>query len=246
VARGDYANNRATMDAKIQDAQAIPNGMSGQFGGESFNLVIDEMKLRLRVKMIDQASIAVIGEYWLRYGYPVRRPLLIPNDLRVMTNFSYWKVSEVYIQNASMPETFKQAFRGLLEKGVTVWSDPDKLGQIDFADNAPLEGIKLEGYVPPEWVPVPDPEIPTTPRRKNRKIIVYATNDGGMKYGLAGTAPGTEANFLKTKCTTLSNQWMIACGVDEPVTLSVSEFYEYEVKYLSPVSTLEFVEGTTP
>ena len=42
-----------------------------------------------------------------------------------------------------MPETYKQAIRGILEKGVTVWSNPNDIGNIDTADNEPLEGIYL-------------------------------------------------------------------------------------------------------
>ena len=243
AARGDYANARAQMDAKIQDAQMIPHGMSGQFGGETFNLVNDAMNLTLRVKMLDQAAISVVGEYWLRYGYPVRRSALIPNDLRVMDKFSYWKLSEIYIQTGGMPETFKQAIRGILEKGVTVWNDPKDIGRIDFADNRALPNIVIEGYQPPPWEPEPDPEPPITPKRKKRKMLVYATNDGGMKYALAGSAPGTEANWIQTESESLKDSFLEACGVDNPVLVDISLFYELSAKYLAPVTTLEYVEG---
>lgn len=243
AARGDYANARAQMDAKIQDTAMLPHGMSGQFGGEFFNLVNDDMNLTLRIKMIDQASIAVIGEYWLRYGYPVRRSAQIPNDLRVMEKFSYWKMSEIYIQTAGMPETFKQTIRGILEKGVTVWSKPEYIGRIDFADNKPLPGIVIEGYEPPPWEPEPDPEPPVITRKKKKKMLVYATNDGGMKYALAGTSPGTTANWLETTSETLADQYMNACGVTEPVVLEISDYYATQAKYLEPMSTLEYVEG---
>lgn len=243
AARGDYANQRAALDAKIQDTAMIPHGTSGQFGGESFNLANDLVDLTLKFKMLDQASISVIGEYWLRYGYPVRRSARIPNDLRVMSKFSYWKLSEVYIITGGMPESHKQTLRGILEKGVTVWTNPDDIGEIDFADNVPIPGYTLEGYIPPDWEPEPEPEVPIKPKKRNKKMLVYATNDGGMKYALAGSAPGTTANFLKTESTTLAESWLDACGVTEPVLLDVATFYDYEVQYLSPVSTLEVVEG---
>lgn len=243
AAKGDYANDRAQMDAKIQDASMIPHGMSGQFGGETFNLVNDDMNLTMRIKMLDQASIAVVGEYWLRYGYPVRRSAMIPNDLRVMDKFSYWKLSEIYIRTGGMPESFKQTIRGILEKGVTVWNNPEDIGRIDFADNRALPGIVIEGYEPPPWEPEPEPEPPITIKRKKRKMLVYATNDGGMKYALAGTAPGTEANWIETTSETLKDQFLVACGVDEPVTLETALFYELSAKYLAPVSTFEYVEG---
>lgn len=243
AAKGDYANNRAQMDAKIQDAAMLPHGMSGQFGGETFNLVNDEMNLTLRVKMPDQASIAITGEYWLRYGYPVRRPALIPNDLRVMSNFSYWKMSEVYIQSAGMPETFKQAIRGILEKGVTVWSDPNKLGVIDFADNTPLDGIVIEGYEPPPWEPETPPDPPEPVKRKKKRMITFETNDGGPKYALAGTSPGTPANWIDTESVSEKNEMLEACGVESTFLVDSARFYALREQYLAPVSTFEYVEG---
>jgi len=245
AARGDYKNARGQLDARMQDAQLIPHGMSGQYGGETFNMVTDNAELTLRIKMPDQASIARVGEYWLRYGYPVQRPSLIPNDLRVMTKFSYWKLSECYIRTGNIPETFKQAIRGILEKGVTVWSDPDEIGVIDFADNVPLPGIRLEGYVPPPWEPEPDPEpeIPTTNRRWKKKMIVYTCIDGTQKWALAGTSPGTSANYITTDSLALAQQWLDFLGVDEAVSVGVDDFYAYEVLYTGPVSTLEYVEG---
>lgn len=243
AAKGDYANARGAIDAKVQDAAMIPHGMSGQFGGETFNLVTGNMELTLRFKMIDQAALSVIGEYWLRYGYPVRRAARIPNDLRVMDKFSYWKMSEVYILNAAMPESHKQTLRGILEKGVTVWTNPRDMGMVDFADNRPLPNIVIEGYEPPPWTPEPDPVISETKKRKKKKMLVYATNDGGMKYALAGTSPGTTANFIVTDSAALAGGWMEACGVDAPVMLEITKFYELQTLYTAPVSTLEYVEG---
>lgn len=244
AAQGDYANARSALDARIQDTQVVQNGTSGQFGGEMFNLVNDDMNLTIRFKMIDQASIAVVGEFWLRYGYPVRRPMKISSDLRVMSKFSYWKMTEVYIVNGAMPETHKMAIKGIMESGFTMWSNPDDIGAVDFADNQPLDGITIDGYNPPAWEPEETPEPPVKKKRKKRNMIVFATNEAGVtKYALAGASPGTPANFLKTDSATLGLQYMTAAGVAEPVMLPVSDFYEMENKFLLPVSTLEFTEG---
>lgn len=243
AARGDYQNARSTLDARIQDAAMIPHGMSGQFGGETFNLVNDEMNLVMRVKMPDIASITVVGENWLRYGYPVRRSAKIPNDLRVMDKFSYWRLSEVYIKTAGMPETYKQTIRGILEKGVTVWNNPDDIGEIDFADNRPIQGIVLDGYEPPAWEPEPEPEPPVQPKRKKRKMIVYGTTDGTLKYGIAGASPGTPANWIDTDSLALAEQHMAALQQEEVVMLDMATFYSLRDDFLAPVSTLEFVEG---
>lgn len=143
AARGDYENSIAGINAKTQDAALIQPSTSGQVGGDAFALVHNSVFFSARFKMIDRAAIAVIGEYWLRYGYAVRRFGAIPVSLMTMTKFTYWKLQETYIIGGPMPESFKQAIRGIFEKGVTVWGNPADIGNIDLANNAPIGGITL-------------------------------------------------------------------------------------------------------
>lgn len=144
AARGNYEMEQAGMLAKVQDAQLAQPTTSGQLGGELLAILNSSVRFSLRFKMIDNAAVATIGEHWLRYGYAVmRRTAKLPDNLRVMSNFTYWKLSETYIESAPMPEVFKLAIRGIFEKGVTVWRDPAQIGKIDIANNTPLEGITL-------------------------------------------------------------------------------------------------------
>lgn len=143
AARGDYENTIAGINAKVQDARLTQPSTSGQMGGEAFNLVNKASEVSLRWKLIDNAAIRNVGEYWLRYGYAVRQFSTIPSNFMVMTKFTYWKLLETYINSASMPEGFKQIIRGIFEKGVTVWADPSYIGNTDLADNVPIGGITL-------------------------------------------------------------------------------------------------------
>jgi len=59
-----------------------------------------------------------------------------------MENFTYWEMKNVSLSGTPMPEMFKQAIRGIFERGTTVWNDPRKINRIDFADNKIVEGIK--------------------------------------------------------------------------------------------------------
>ena len=143
AAKGDYENNIAGINAKVQDIALTQPSTSGQVGGEAFNIVHEELRFSLRWRLVDQSAIRTVGEYWLRYGYAVRQFGRIPESLLVMSKFTYWKLSETYLIAAGMPETFKQSIRGIFEKGVTVWASPDYIGNIDIADNTPLEGVTL-------------------------------------------------------------------------------------------------------
>jgi hypothetical protein len=141
AANGDYANAIANVVAKTRDAQMIQPAISGQQGGEIFNFVNNQFGLYLHYKLIDNAALRRVGEYWLRYGYAVDAFINIPQSFMVMTKFTYWKLQETYLVHSAAPEGFKKVIRGIFEKGVTVWSSPNDIGNIDWADNEPISGI---------------------------------------------------------------------------------------------------------
>lgn len=134
---GDNEISRAGLAAKIQDARTIQPSTVGQMGGDAFMLANNYWGVEARIKMVAGNAMYIIGEHWLRFGYAVNASLGgFPTALKVMSNFTYWKCSEVYIINANIPESFKRVIVGILKNGVTVWNDPDKIGRTDWADNA--------------------------------------------------------------------------------------------------------------
>lgn len=141
AARGDYANQVAGINAKIQDARLTQPSVQGQFGGDAMNLVHFNAEVSARWKWITPAAMRSIGDYWLRYGYAVHAFATLPVNLMVMTKFTYWKLTETYISQGAFPEGFKQVLRGIFEKGVTVWADPADIGHTDWADNEPITGV---------------------------------------------------------------------------------------------------------
>ena len=143
AAKGDYQQAVAGINAKVQDAKMIQPTTSGQVGGDAFLLSTYKWGYDVKVKMLQPAAMASIGEYWLRYGYKVNRFGRMPESFMVCEKFTYWKLKETYITASNCPETFKQTLRGIFEKGVTVWKNPSDIGNIDIADNAPLAGVTL-------------------------------------------------------------------------------------------------------
>lgn len=142
AATGDYEMSIAAINAKVQDARMIQPTTSGQMGGDAFNLAQYQWAVHAKVKTLQRASMHAIGEFWLRYGYAVNRFARMV-QLDVMSKFTYWKLKETYITSSTCPEAFRQAIRGIFEKGVTVWKNPDDIGNIDIADNEPLAGVSL-------------------------------------------------------------------------------------------------------
>lgn len=141
AAQGDYETAIQGIQAKVQDTRLTQPTTSGQNGGDLFNIANGLCGVLVKWKRIKPCFINQIGDFWLRYGYYINRWITPPADLKCMTNFTYWKMSETNLGSSQVPELFRETIRGIFEKGVTVWSDPDKIGVTDLADNEPLEGI---------------------------------------------------------------------------------------------------------
>lgn len=142
AANGDYETAIQGIQAKVQDARLTQPSTSGQNGGDAFNFCKGYMGVRLKFKRMKANFMRQIGDFWLRYGYYVNRWLTPPADLKCMENFTYWKMQSVSLSTSEVPELFKETIRGIFEKGVTVWNDPDLMYKIDLADNEPVEGVR--------------------------------------------------------------------------------------------------------
>lgn len=141
TAQGDYENTIAGINAQVQQTQTVPPTTSGALGGDAFNLANGLIGVMVRFRQIPPAAMQAIGEVWLRYGYYVQRFMRLPSNLMAMSNFTYWKLHELYVRSSTCPEEYRLTVKGIFESGVTVWTDPDKIGVTDYADNAPLAGI---------------------------------------------------------------------------------------------------------
>ena len=137
TAAGDARMAIAGINAKVQDAKMLQPSVSGQLGG-NFSALINEQgyTVNVRVKTVDQVAVERLGEYWLRYGYALNR-YWNATELLPMTNFCYWKMADVTMDTAFMPELYKSTIKGMFLRGVTVWRNPDHIIHLDIADNAP-------------------------------------------------------------------------------------------------------------
>lgn len=141
TAQGDYENTIAGINAQVQQTQTVPPTTSGALGGDAFNLANGLIGVMVRFRQIPPAAMQAIGEVWLRYGYYVQRFMKLPENLMAMSNFTYWKLHELYVRSSTCPEEYRLTVKGIFESGVTVWTNPNKIGVTDYADNVPLSGI---------------------------------------------------------------------------------------------------------
>lgn len=146
AARGDYANQIAAINATVQDAALQAPSTVGQMGGQGFMWKNGLVGFAVNYKTAGGAAMRTVCDFWARYGYKIQRFYNFGNAkmtaLKIMNHFSYWKVSETYITCAKANEAEKDAIRGVLEKGVTVWGNPSEIGNIAPVENAPLYNIE--------------------------------------------------------------------------------------------------------
>lgn len=146
AARGDYANQIAAINATVQDAALQAPSTLGQMGGQGFMWKNGLVGFAVNYKTAGGAAMRTVCDFWARYGYKIQRFYNFGNAkmpaLKIMNHFSYWKVSETYITCAKANEAEKDAIRGVLEKGVTVWGNPSEIGSIAPVVNVPLYNIE--------------------------------------------------------------------------------------------------------
>lgn len=131
AARGDYSNAIASINAGIQDTETVSPSIGGAVGGDAFNWVHNGAVVYARLRMVDPAAIIRQGDMWARYGYTVNISInQFPKRLQCMDRFSYWKCLDVRLKSAKCPQMFIETIRGILEKGVTVWHEPLKEGEL--------------------------------------------------------------------------------------------------------------------
>ena len=109
-----------------------------EIGERSGDATPDELRWRgIQIQYLTQplGEIAQAGDQMLRYGYYLNQAWRVDN-LNVMPNFSYWKASDIWLTGgAGVQEDAQEAIKSAIKRGVTVWRDPEKIGEVSIYDN---------------------------------------------------------------------------------------------------------------
>lgn len=132
--RGDYETAIKSINAKVQDAKLLSPSTSGAAGGDALLMGNGYYGITLKFKRIRDDFLAIVGDHFLRFGYAWQRYGKI-DTLNICTKFSYWKLMQTYYKTFDAPEEYRQTIKGILEKGVTVWTKPEYIGNTAIYDN---------------------------------------------------------------------------------------------------------------
>ena len=147
INNADRSRNIATQNAKNSmllardNATAFYNQASIQFpseigswSGSAALQGIGRKVVHLKVRTQSLSAIVQAGNYFTRFG--IKSNLILDNpNLQPCKDFCFWKCSDLWITGRRISNDLIHEIKGIFLDGVTVWSDPDKIGNVDIYDN---------------------------------------------------------------------------------------------------------------
>lgn len=93
--------------------------------------------IQIKVKTQSDSAIRQTGDFFARFGYALNQVWDVARSgLQLMNYFTYWKASEIWVNSANASNNSINTFiRNIFLSGVTVWSDPTKIGGINVYAN---------------------------------------------------------------------------------------------------------------
>lgn len=81
------------------------------------------------------SAIAQAGDEFLRYGYAYNQYWEFDGNWNIGKHYTYWKVSDFWVQGLNVPDMYMDRLRFLLFGGVTVWRKPEEIGKVSIYEN---------------------------------------------------------------------------------------------------------------
>lgn len=109
----------------------------GTYSGDATLDLFERRGVQFKVRTQRECDIAQAGDMMLRFGYALNQNWDVEaSGLKIMKNFTYWKAQDVWVNAGSgVTNTAQYAIQSILERGVTVWNDPDEIGKVGIYGN---------------------------------------------------------------------------------------------------------------
>ena len=135
IAQNDYNANRNQIrlsnHPEYGQLTGTPDIISKPFG-LTFNIVTQSKN-----------AIRQAAEQFMRYGYMLNMQWKV-NTFNLMKHFTYWKCSNIYCtgyeKEHNVYEGAQNVLKSILENGVTVWRNPEEIGNISIYQNGIYNG----------------------------------------------------------------------------------------------------------
>lgn len=118
----------------LRSVQGAPSSI-GEASGKAETDVWGQRGLVVSVRRCTDSTAKQAAGIFSRYGYMADGTMVEDINLSVMTAFSYWKGSGLWITGDRVNETNKEIFRRAFERGITVWSSPTLIFNVKLSEN---------------------------------------------------------------------------------------------------------------
>lgn len=133
-AKRAMVNTRSNVNAAWRDLLNHAAQPVGAYGGDNFGQATGLDTITVKVVTEDNGAIAAAGDYMLRYGIASNKLYNKPN-LTPCKHFTYWQAGDVWLTNNLAGNDALDTMRERLTTGVTIWNDPDEIGDDYLAAN---------------------------------------------------------------------------------------------------------------
>lgn len=120
-----------------KDAQRGEPVKLTDYTGDGENWVLCQNGVQFRLRTQSDSAIAQASAQFARFGYKLNQLWDVQGTgLTLMKNFTFWKASDIWVdvRNVAGSEVC-DAIGDMFRNGVTVWSNPDKIGKVGIYDN---------------------------------------------------------------------------------------------------------------
>lgn len=109
----------------------------GTYSGDATLDLFERRGIQFKVRTQRECDIAQAGDMMLRFGYALNQNWDVEaSGLKIMKHFTYWKARAVWVNDGSgVTNAAQYAIQSILERGVTVWNDPDEIGKVGIYGN---------------------------------------------------------------------------------------------------------------
>lgn len=137
-------NAKENLEASAADAmyemQDLKHGRPAEIvsaSGDSTMLSEGLQGVQINVRTQPESAIAQTAAMFARYGYSLNQIWDVgKSGLSMMKNFTYWKASDIWIDvRNSGRSDIADALSRMFYNGITVWSNPEKIGKVAIYDN---------------------------------------------------------------------------------------------------------------
>lgn len=130
-------NARLSPTYALYDARNASPRPIGAYAGDPTADYMETRGVQIKVRTMPDSEVRQVGDWFARYGYALEQVWDVSESgLCPMKHFCYWKCRDAWVDDRrSSNNAVQQLVVAMLDRGVTMWKNPDEVGRVSIYDN---------------------------------------------------------------------------------------------------------------